>query len=55
VLVDSLPQAVFLADDAGHNLVEMLFVSWSGQTPADLISKALAELESPLLDSFMAD
>lgn len=55
VLVDGAPQPMLLASDADHNLIKMPFVSGCGQTPADPIGKALAELERPLPHRLVAD
>jgi hypothetical protein len=55
VLVDGPPQPMLLARDADRNLIKMLFVTGCGQTPADLISKALAKFQRPLPHRIMAD
>jgi hypothetical protein len=55
VLVNGPPQPMLLAADADDDLVEMSFVSWCGQTPADLVGKALAEFHRPLPHCLMAD
>jgi hypothetical protein len=55
VLVNGPPQPMLLAADADDDLIEMSFVSWCGQTPADLVGKALAEFQRPLPHCLMAD
>ena len=48
VLVNGPPQPVLLAGDADRNLIQMPLVSGCGQPPADLVGKALTELQRPL-------
>src|SRR3954452_17915124 len=43
------------ARDADHDLIQVPFVSGCGQTPADLIGKALAKLQRPLPHRLMTD
>src|SRR5689334_8932240 len=55
VLVDRPPEIVGLAGDLEHDLVEMPFITGSGQPPADEVGELLAELEAPLADGLVAD
>src|SRR3954471_16561380 len=48
ILVDSPPQPMLLAADHQAHLVEMPFVSRTGQPAPDLVGEALAELAPPL-------
>src|SRR4051812_24276474 len=48
VLIDGTPQPMLLAGDVDHHLIEVPLVAGSRKTPADLVGKALAELQSPL-------
>src|SRR3954471_8799264 len=48
ILVDSPPEPMLLAADHQAHLVEMPFVSRTGQPAPDLVGEALAELAPPL-------
>jgi len=48
VLVHGPPQPMLPAADADDDFIEMPFVSGCGQSPADLVGKALTELQRPL-------
>src|SRR4051794_14143081 len=54
VLVDRAPQPVLLAGNFEGDLIQMPFVSGTGQTPPDLVGDVLAELERPLPHALMA-
>ena len=55
VLVHGAPEPMLLAGDADHDLVEVPLVAWCRETAADLVGKALAELQRPLPHRLMAD
>src|SRR5215212_844344 len=55
VLVHCAPQPVLLAGDFDGDLVQMPFVSGTGQTPPDPVGEVLAELARPLPHALMAD
>jgi hypothetical protein len=46
---------MLLASDADHNLFEMPFVARGRKTAANLVCKALPELQRPLLHYLLAD
>jgi hypothetical protein len=55
VLVDSAPEPMLPPRDADCDLIEMPLVSGCRKTPADLLGKALAELQRPLPHRLVAD
>src|SRR3954470_14532558 len=55
VLIHRTPYPVLLAGDLHRHLVQMPFVPGRRQTPPDLDSELLAELERPLPYALMAD
>jgi hypothetical protein len=55
LLVDGAPEPVLSACNADDNLVHMPFVSRCWKTSADLVGKALPELQRPLPHGFVAD
>jgi hypothetical protein len=55
VLIHCAPEPMISARDADHNLVDVPFVSRCGKSAADLVGKALAELQGPLPHRFMTD
>ena len=48
VLIDGVPEPVWLAGDRDDDLIHMPFVAASRRAPADLIGECLAELLPPL-------
>jgi len=54
VLVHRTPQPVLHTGDPHCNLIQVPFIACAGQPAADLIGKALAELEAPLPNSLVA-
>src|SRR5829696_9270646 len=54
ILVDRAPEPVLLAGDHQAHVVEMPFVSHTGQPAPDLVGEALAELARPLAHGLMA-
>ena len=50
MLVYGSPEPLLPAHNADYDLIQVLFISGCWKTAADLVGKALAELECPLLD-----
>jgi hypothetical protein len=55
VLIHGSSQPVLSTRNADHNLVQVPLVSGCRKTPADLVGKALTELQRPLPHRFMTD
>src|SRR3954451_15434323 len=55
ILVDSPPEPVLLASNLHLDLVQVPFISRSGEPAADLVGEGLAELARPLPYGLMAD
>src|SRR3954471_3989067 len=55
VLVDRAPEPMLYPGDFDDNFIEMPFVSGRRQTPPDLISERLAELQRPLPHALVTD
>ena len=55
MLIDGPPKPMLPARDANGNLIQVPLVSPARKMAADLVGKALAELQRPLPDRLMAD